>query len=126
MTDRDHAQVYKYSLWIAGGVPQEVKASIPAGFKETTMGDATEFTQLQPSKATVLDAVRTIVEQRNGLRYQTMALGDSGNDIPMLHAADVSIAMGNGTDAAKEAAGYVTRYIDEDGLYHAFEHYGLI
>lgn len=126
MTDQDHAQVYKYSLWIEGGVPKEVKASIPAGFKETTMGDATEFTQVQLSKATVLDAVRAIVEQRNGIKYQTMALGDSGNDIPMLHAADVSIAMGNGTDAAKEASDYVTRHIDDDGLYHAFEHFGLI
>jgi hydroxymethylpyrimidine pyrophosphatase-like HAD family hydrolase len=126
MSDEDHAQVYKYSLWIAGGVPQEVKDSVPQGYRETTMGDATEFTQVGHTKATALDTVRSALEQRNGLTYQTMALGDSGNDIPMLRAADIGICMGNGTDAAKDAADYVTSAITDDGLYHAFEHFGLI
>ena len=126
MSDEDHAQVYKYSLWIAGGVPQEVKDSMPQGYRETTMGDATEFTQVGHTKATALDTVRSALEQRNGLTYQTMALGDSGNDIPMLRAADIGICMGNGTDAAKDAADYVTSAITDDGLYHAFEHFGLI
>lgn len=126
MTDDDHAQVYKYSLWIAGGVPAAIKEGIPSGFRETTMGDATEFTQVGHTKATALDAVRRMMEQRDGMRYQTMALGDSGNDISMLHAADIAVCMGNGTDAAKAASDYVTSDITEDGLYHAFEHFGLI
>lgn len=126
MTDEDHAQIYKYSLWIAGGVPQSVKQMVPAGFKETTMGDATEFTQLAHTKATALDAVRNALQARYGTTYRTMALGDSGNDIPMLKAADVGVCMGNGTDAAKAVADYVTSDITQDGLYHAFEHFGLI
>ena len=126
MTDADHAQVYKYSLWIAGGVPEAVKASMPAGYRETTMGDATEFTQVGHTKATALAAVRAIMEARDGVSYRTVALGDSGNDIPMLRAADVGVCMGNGTDAAKAAADYVTSAIDEDGLARAFAHLGLI
>lgn len=126
MTEADHAQVYKYSLWIAGGVPDELKAAIPAGYRETTMGDATEFTQVGHTKATALAAVRGIMEARDGVTYRTMALGDSGNDIPMIGAADVGICMGNGTDAAKAAADYVTSPIDEDGLWRAFAHFGLI
>lgn len=126
MTDADHAQVYKYSLWIDGGVPDELKAAIPAGYRETTMGGATEFTQVGHTKATALAAVRTIMEARDGLPYRTMALGDSGNDIPMLVAADIGVCMGNGTDAAKAAADYVTSPIDEDGLWRAFAHFGLI
>lgn len=126
MTDEDHAQIFKYSLWIAGGVPDEVKASIPTGFRETTMGDATEFTQVGHTKATALEMVRKAMETRGGVAYRTMALGDSGNDIPMLRTADVGVCMGNGTDAAKEAADWITSPINEDGLYHAFEHFGLI
>ena len=126
MTDEDHAQVFKYSLWIEGGVPEDIKRSLPEGYRETTMGDATEFTQVEHTKATALDAVRKVLEARNGTTYRTMALGDSGNDIPMLHAADVGICMGNGTDAAKAAADYVTSAITEDGLLHAFEHFGLV
>ena len=126
MTDEDHAQIYKYSLWITGGMPKRVRDAIPEGFKETAMGDASEFTQCHLSKATVLDAVRQVLEERNATSYRTLAVGDSGNDIPMLHAADVSVAMGNGTQEAKDAADWVTSPIDEDGLYHAFEHMGLI
>ena len=126
MTDEDHAQIFKYSLWIEGGVPAAIKESIPAGFRETTMGDATEFTQVGHTKATALEMVRRAMEQRNGVTYRTMALGDSGNDIPMLRAADVGVCMGNGTDEAKEAADWVTSAINEDGLFRAFEHFGLI
>jgi hydroxymethylpyrimidine pyrophosphatase-like HAD family hydrolase len=57
---------------------------------------------------------------------RTIAVGDSANDLPMLRAADVSVCMGNGTDAAKAEADFVTRSIHDDGVFHAFEHFGLI
>lgn len=56
----------------------------------------------------------------------TYGVGDSINDLDMLRAVGHGIAMGNGTDAAKEAAEYVTADIHEDGIYRAMEHYGLI
>lgn len=56
----------------------------------------------------------------------TYGVGDSVNDLDMLGAVGHGIAMGNGTDAAKEAAEYVTSDIHEDGIYRAMEHYGLI
>ena len=34
--------------------------------------------------------------------------------------------MGSGGDGAKAAADYVTTGVDEDGLYNAFLHFGLI
>lgn len=39
---------------------------------------------------------------------QVMALGDNDNDVPMLSAAGVSVAMSNSTPAALAAADYVT------------------
>ena len=125
MNDDDHAQVYKYSLWIRGGVPERLKSGVAESYNATTMGDATEFTQKHISKATILDTVRTILEQRLGEPLRTMAVGDSGNDIPMLRGADLGICMGNGTDEAKAAADLVCRPIDQDGLAHAFELAGL-
>ena len=38
----------------------------------------------------------------------TMAIGDNNNDVPMLKAAGVSFAMGNGTDEVKKIANHVT------------------
>ena len=126
MDDADHAQIYKYSLFMRGGVPEDVKARVPEGYIPTTMGDATEFTNRRISKATALETVRAALRERDGVAYRTMAVGDSGNDISMLRAADVSVCMGNGADEAKAVADYVTKHIEEDGLYHAFEHFGLI
>ena len=56
----------------------------------------------------------------------TYAFGDSENDLLMLKAAGHGIAMGNGTERAKQAADYVTSPFDADGIFLAMEHYGLI
>ena len=57
--------------------------------------------------------------------YETVAMGDSENDLPMLEYADISVAMGNGVKEVKEKADYVTDKIDNDGLYKAFKHLKL-
>ena len=51
-----------------------------------------------------------------GNEFITYAIGDSGNDIPMFKLVDVPICMGNGTDAAKAHAKYITNTLDEGGL----------
>ena len=57
---------------------------------------------------------------------ETMAFGDGGNDIGMLHHAGIGIAMGNANDNVKVAADYVTTSVDEDGIANALKHYGII
>ncbi len=56
----------------------------------------------------------------------TIAIGDSANDLEMLEHAAIAVAMGNGTDAAKAAADFVTTDVDKDGIYNAFLKLGLI
>ncbi len=57
---------------------------------------------------------------------ETMAVGDSDNDVSMLQNAGFSVAMANGTPAVLAAADYVTAACEDDGVYHAFLHCGLI
>ncbi|MDO5721547.1 MAG: HAD family hydrolase [Actinomycetaceae bacterium] len=52
----------------------------------------------------------------------TVAVGDAGNDVSMLREAGVSVAMGNATSDAIEAAQWVAPRIDEDGLAAAIEY----
>lgn len=47
---------------------------------------------------------------------QTVAFGDAQNDIPMLRAAGVGVAMGNATEAVKAAADAITASNNEDGI----------
>ena len=54
------------------------------------------------------------------------AFGDSENDIEILRACGTGIAMGNGTEETKQAADYVTADIEEDGIFLAMKHFGLI
>lgn len=56
---------------------------------------------------------------------QVMACGDSGNDIPMLRAAGVGVAMGNASQQVKAHAAYVTDTNDRDGVAKALERFVL-
>lgn len=57
---------------------------------------------------------------------ESCAFGDSGNDISMFNKAGLSVCLGNGQDALKEIADYVTDNIWEDGLYNGLKHFGFI
>lgn len=57
---------------------------------------------------------------------EAIAFGDGGNDIPMLRRAGIGVAMGNARDEVKREADYVTASVDEDGVWQALHHFGLI
>lgn len=52
---------------------------------------------------------------------ETMAFGDGGNDISMLKAAGIGVAMGNAKDKTLAAGDFVTKSCDEDGVAYALE-----
>lgn len=53
---------------------------------------------------------------------EAAAVGDGENDADMLRRAGLGIAMGNGCQAAKEAAGYITGQVGKGGLTQAVEY----
>lgn len=57
---------------------------------------------------------------------QVMAFGDSTNDVEMLAGVRYSVAMGNGSKKVKDVASYVTASNNEDGIYQAALHFGLM
>lgn len=56
----------------------------------------------------------------------TVAFGDGRNDLGMFAVCGESVCMGNGTPDAKAAAGYVTTELENDGVWNACKHLGLI
>ena len=74
------------------------------------------------TKATGIDTVL----KHLGLRYEdAYAIGDSMNDLPMLRAVPNSIAMG-GSEQLYPYVSYITTSLENDGVYNALKHYGLI
>lgn len=59
-------------------------------------------------------------------KEDTIAFGDGGNDLSMMSAVGLGVAMGNSVDEVKKAAAYVTSDIFDDGIYHALKYLGLI
>ena len=68
-------------------------------------------------------ALQKLAEYLNIPVAQTMAFGDDTNDIAMLQAAGVGVAMGNAYDKVKAAADYITDSCDDNGVAHALQHF---
>ncbi|MBR3811632.1 MAG: HAD family phosphatase [Agathobacter sp.] len=51
----------------------------------------------------------------------TMAMGDSENDLSMINAAGIGVAMGNASDEVKAVADYITTTNEEDGVGEAIK-----
>lgn len=71
-------------------------------------------------------AMLEILERLGIEPEESIAFGDSENDLEMLQAAGIGVAMGNATDEAKAIADYITDDCDDDGLRNALLHFGLI
>lgn len=71
------------------------------------------------------NAINTLIENWDIRPEEVMAIGDQGNDISMIRAAGVGVAMGNAPDDVKAEANYVTGAIDDDGAAEAIEKFVL-
>ena len=78
-----------------------------------------------------LEVIPAVINKGQGIRdicgvlglktAQVIAFGDAANDIPMLEAAGVGVAMGNASEAVKAAADMVTASNNDDGIAVALE-----
>jgi hypothetical protein len=77
--------------------------------------------EINAEGATKGNALLWLADYLGIAREETMAFGDGENDVPMLEAAGIGVAMANGVDAAKAAADELTLTNDEDGVAAAIE-----
>ncbi len=67
-----------------------------------------------------------IIERLGFASEAVYAFGDGLNDIEMLRTVQNSVAMGNAVDQVKDAATYVTKSVEEDGIEHGLKMVGLL
>lgn len=59
-------------------------------------------------------------------KEDAVAFGDGYNDISMMGAVGLPVAMGNAVPEVKRAAAYVTADLFDDGIYKGLKHLGLL
>ncbi len=83
------------------------------------------FCEFSTQKATKACAVNFLKEYYNVNDDEVLAIGDQDNDIELLKAGGISIAMGNGTEELKKYADYITDTVENDGFVKAMEKFVL-
>lgn len=89
-------------------------------------GEIALFGDLGVKDITKAHAIDVLLNHLGAKIENTFAFGDAKVDIPMLEYCHVGVAMKSGGDEIKAMADYVTDDVDQDGLYKAFVHFGLI
>ena len=79
-----------------------------------------------PAKGGKAAGIAKVLEHYGIDKSETMAFGDGHNDVDMFCAVGTAVAMGNACAAAKEAAHYITDPVDEDGIWNALKHFGVL
>ena len=69
------------------------------------------------------DGIKRLSEIYNVPVSEIIAMGDAGNDVSMLRAAGLGIAVGNASDEVKAASDLVVPSCDEDAVKYVIENY---
>ena len=84
------------------------------------------FGDLSPAGITKANAIAMLLKHLGRDVEDTIAFGDAKIDISMFELCNYAVAMGNAGAETKEVADYITTDVNEDGIWNAFKHLGLI
>lgn len=117
-----HSPVYQGNLFITAEEEAAYASRFPSLRLIRWHVQAVDFLPAGSSKAAGIDYLL----QAFGVTHEECAaFGDGLNDLEMLTAVGIGVAMGNGCPEAKEAANYVTASSSEHGIWDALQWLGL-
>ena len=123
-------RIYKVCSYVLHGrdfdtlrrrLPEEFNFTVTV--RDPDFDDCAEITSADNTKAT---GIQKILEYYGASVEDSVGIGDSENDIPMIEFCGLGIAMGNAMEEVKKKADWVTTPILEDGIRNAFLHIGVI
>ena len=89
-------------------------------------GEVALYGDLGPTGITKRHAIEVLMKHLGADFKDTISFGDAKIDLSMFECCAYNVAMGNGGPEIKKAADYITTDVNDDGLYNAFKHLGLI
>lgn len=124
VTQLEHYNTYKIlmSTPLANRIAQDEELGPLLCLNELEL----EVTEISPRECTKRAGIKAVLDALGPDHGTVYGIGDASNDIALMEAVDVGIAMGNAPDFLKEKADYVTDSFDHDGVVTALEHFGLI
>lgn len=124
VTQLEHYNAYKIlmSTPLASRIAQDEELGPLLCLNELEL----EVTEISPRECTKRAGISAVLDALGPDHGTVYGIGDASNDIALMEAVDVGIAMGNAPDFLKEKADYVTESFDHDGVVTALEHFGLI
>lgn len=117
-------KIYKVCTYVLHGrdfdtlrrrLPEELNLTVTV--RDPDFDDCAEITDARNTKATGIEKVLNFY---GAAVEDSVGIGDSENDIPMISYCGTGIAMGNAMEEVKEKADWVTTPILEDGIRNAF------
>lgn len=114
---------YQLNLYMPPEMDAPFAQAVP-GYRAVRWNDA--FADIIPADGGKAEGLARMMARHGLTADACIAFGDGGNDIDMLKAAGIGVAMGNGAAAVQAAADYVTDRVDRDGIWKAALHFGLI
>lgn len=72
------------------------------------------------------DGIAALAKHWDIAMDEIMCFGDGANDVQLVTNCGIGVAMGNGCEEVKEAADFVTKRIENDGIEYALKHFGII
>ncbi|MFK9090309.1 Cof-type HAD-IIB family hydrolase [Bacillus salipaludis] len=79
-----------------------------------------------PKGGSKAKGIEKIVNKLGIPKERQYAFGDGLNDIEMLSTVKNSVAMGNAEEQVKVHAKYITKSVEEDGIFHGLQMVGLL
>lgn len=115
----------KFSAWFdADADVAAFRQGIASEF--TYIDRGSDFCEIVPKGYSKATGIQFLMDYFDVPWERTFAFGDSTNDLPMLEFVKHSVVMAGGDSRAKAVAEYVTGSVEQDGLYQAMAHYGLL
>ena len=124
ITQLQHYSAYKIlmSTSLANRIAQDQAFEPLLCFNELEL----EVTEISPRECTKREGIQSVLDALDPNHGTVYGIGDASNDISLMNAVDVGIAMGNAPDYLKKRADYITDSVDKDGVVKALEHFGLV
>ena len=86
----------------------------------------TDFLEIVPLPYSKASGIQYIIDHLGYTIEDTISIGDSTNDLPMLKYTHDSVAMGNSNPQLFSKVSYITTDINNDGILNALKHFHII